>query len=351
MATKAPKIRTGLLGRAAIVVALFALAIAVAGCGSSSSSKGTSTAEAQSQASAVGNPPPEWAANADAWPAHNYDISNTRATSKASIDSTNVSKLNVKWRFALKGASVFGIFSSTPIVLNGTVYLQDLNSNVYALDSSTGKLKWQHVFNKPDEGPNGVAYGYGRIYGATASSAFALNAQNGKLIWSRKLIRNGSGPGSSEKAITASENRRSSSVCDRSCCTQTPSREHGAASSRPVPKNEYPPTGTWRLGPAASANGYSNANLDMGAGVDNGDGTFTFTEHTAGLVLKFKILNGPVLKDADGKPIIGAGVIDSVATFDVATGDLISLQETVHGPHPFRDGVDVCGPSIAYLTS
>jgi alcohol dehydrogenase (cytochrome c) len=191
MATKAPRIRTGLLGRATIVVALFALAIAVAGCGSSSSSKGTSTTAAQSKASAVGNPPPEWAANADAWPAHNYDISNTRATSKASIDSTNVSKLNVKWRFALKGASVFGIFSSTPIVLNGTVYLQDLNSNVYALDRSTGKLVWQHVFNKPDEGPNGVAYGYGRIYGATASSAFALNAQNGKLIWSRKLIRNG----------------------------------------------------------------------------------------------------------------------------------------------------------------
>ena len=47
-----------------------------------------------------------------------------------------------------------------------------------------------------------------------------------------------------------------------------------------------------------------NANLAMGAGVDNGDGTVTFSEHTAGLVLRFKILNGPVLKDADGKPIM-----------------------------------------------
>ena len=192
MATKTPKIRTGLVGRAALVAALVALVIAVAGCGGSSSSSGSSTAKAaQSSASSVGNAPPEWAANAGAWPAHNYDIANTRATTQASINSTNVSKLNVKWRFALKGASVFGIFSSTPIVLNGTVYLQDTNSNVYALDRSTGKLKWQHVFNKPDEGPNGVAYGYGRIYGATASNAFALDAQNGKLIWSRKLIRNG----------------------------------------------------------------------------------------------------------------------------------------------------------------
>jgi hypothetical protein len=95
----------------------------------------------------------------------------------------------------------------------------------------------------------------------------------------------------------------------------------------------------------------SSADVDLGTGVDNGDGTTTFTEHNAGLVLKFKIPNGPVLKDADGKPVIGAGVIDSVAVVDNATDELISLQETWHGPHPFRDGVDVCGPSIAYLTS
>jgi len=173
--------RTIALAIAVVVVAVVAVAaVAIA-----------SDDDSGGNASGVGQPPPEWAANANAWPAHNYDISNTRATTKTSINSTNVSKLNVKWRFALKGASVFGIFSSTPIVLNGTVYLQDLNSNVYALDHSTGKLKWRHVFNKPDEGPNGVSYGYGRIYGATASNAFALNAQNGKLIWSRKLIRNG----------------------------------------------------------------------------------------------------------------------------------------------------------------
>jgi alcohol dehydrogenase (cytochrome c) len=178
--------------RAAIAAALLALTVAVAGCGSSSSSSsgGTTTAKA-GHAAMVGIAPPEWAANTNAWPAHNYDLANTRATANTDINSTNVSKLKVKWRFALKGASTFGVFSSTPIVLNGTVYLQDLNSNVYALDRSTGKLKWQHLFNKTDEGPNGVAYGYGRIYGATASDAFALNAQNGKLIWSRKLVRNG----------------------------------------------------------------------------------------------------------------------------------------------------------------
>jgi hypothetical protein len=84
---------------------------------------------------------------------------------------------------------------------------------------------------------------------------------------------------------------------------------------------------------------------------DNGDGTVTFVEHNAGLVLHFKIVNGPVLKAASGEPLRSAGVIDSAATFDVASGDLIAITESFHGPHLFREGVDVCGPTIAYLTS
>ena len=53
----------------------------------------------------------------------------------------------------------------------------------------------------------------------------------------------------------------------------------------------------------------------------------------------------------DGKPILGAGSVDSVVTIDNATGDIVSIQESVHGPHPLRDGVDICGPWVAYLTS
>jgi len=105
----------------------------------------------------------------------------------------------------------------------------------------------------------------------------------------------------------------------------------------------------------ASATGKSielqSAGVDMGAGVENGDGTVTFTEHTAGLAITIRIPGGPILKDANGKPLIGAGIIDSVVTFDITTGDLVSFDETFHGPHPLRDGVDICTPAAAYLTS
>src|SRR3954464_12483607 len=177
------KIRTGNRGKVALArAAVVVTAVAIAGI--------TGGSAAGDSASPVGQAPPEWGANAGAWPAHNYDLANTRATVQSPINSQTVSNLKVKWSFPFKGASAFGIFASTPIALNGTVYLQDLNSNVYALDRSTGKLKWKHSFNKPSVGPNGVAYGHGRIYGATETSTFALDAATGKLIWTRKLIRN-----------------------------------------------------------------------------------------------------------------------------------------------------------------
>ena len=40
---------------------------------------GTGSATGADPAS-VGQPPPEWAANAGSWPAHNHDLANTRVS-------------------------------------------------------------------------------------------------------------------------------------------------------------------------------------------------------------------------------------------------------------------------------
>ena len=75
-------------------------------------------------------------------------------------------------------------------MLGETVFLQDLASNVYALDRSTGALEWKHLFKSPSVGPNGVAYGYDKLFGATETSAFALDPTDGHVLWTRKLTRN-----------------------------------------------------------------------------------------------------------------------------------------------------------------
>jgi outer membrane protein assembly factor BamB len=134
--------------------------------------------------------PGELSSASDEWPAPNKDLSNTRvATSK--IDSGNVNQLGVAWTIPIKGAGTFGNYASTPIVADGVVYTQDLTSNVQAIDLVTGKVKWSKNYNAPDVGPNGVAIGYGKIYGATSDFAFALDKDTGAEVWrSQKLTRN-----------------------------------------------------------------------------------------------------------------------------------------------------------------
>ena len=76
--------------------------------------------------------------------------------------------------------------SRGPIVKAGVVYLQDLDSNVYALALASGKLEWRYECNAPERsgpGPNGVAVADGRVYGETPTSVFALSAATGKPIW------------------------------------------------------------------------------------------------------------------------------------------------------------------------
>ena len=121
------------------------------------------------------------------WPAPNANASGTRAV-ESSLDSTNVPRLRVLWRFHLDAGHTFsGLVAATPIVVGPRVYVQDLDSNVFALDRSTGKLVWQHRFRSPNGGPNGLTYVDGRLYGNTNVASFALDAATGKIVWFRQL--------------------------------------------------------------------------------------------------------------------------------------------------------------------
>jgi len=139
-----------------------------------------------------GAPPPEWAASPDGWPSHNLDLSNTRADFDTRIDARDAATLKQRWSFPLPYAGEYGAFTSNPIVLGGVVYLEDPDSDVFAVRLSTGRLIWKRDYRSatPSGGPNGVAYGYGLLYGATEDSLFALDPRSGKQVWIRKLTSN-----------------------------------------------------------------------------------------------------------------------------------------------------------------
>jgi outer membrane protein assembly factor BamB len=122
------------------------------------------------------------------WPLPGGDVEGTRTASHSSITAGNVHTLHPVWRFALTGTpGATGIFSATPVADPDTVYLEDLRSNVFALNRTTGKLRWAHHYNAPNEGPNGLAVDSGRVYGATDTDAFALAAGNGRELWHMHL--------------------------------------------------------------------------------------------------------------------------------------------------------------------
>ena len=151
-----------------------------------------STQAAPRLPASTGKPPPQWAADAGGWPAHNLDLANTRADLHTRIDAADVSRLRQRWTYRLPYAGEYGAFTSNPIVAGGVVYLEDPDSNVFALRLATGKVLWRHAYHSvtPSGGPNGVALGYGLLYGETANSVFALSPRTGKQVWIRKLTVN-----------------------------------------------------------------------------------------------------------------------------------------------------------------
>jgi alcohol dehydrogenase (cytochrome c) len=122
------------------------------------------------------------------WPLPNGDLAGTRAASGSTIDADSVARLGVRWRFRLTARPSFsGSFASTPVADRDTVYVQDLRSNVFALDRGTGALRWARRFRARNDGPNGLAVDSERVYGATDADAFALSASTGKELWHRHL--------------------------------------------------------------------------------------------------------------------------------------------------------------------
>ncbi len=171
----------------ASVTLVVAAGLAVGGCGSTSS---PSTAGCAST-----SVPPAAPGAAAGWRLPGGDLQNTRDVA-SSITSSNVATLGVAWCVPIESTGVAGAagladgYATTPVVVNGVVYIQDQESNVMAIKLATGKVLWTHNYNSLNGGPDGVNVVGGTVYAATDSAAVALSAATGRQLWSRTLIGN-----------------------------------------------------------------------------------------------------------------------------------------------------------------
>lgn len=121
--------------------------------------------------------PDEVTANASAWPVAQGNLQATRAAKDSPITAETVSTLAPLWTVPITVSGNFSGITANAVIIDDTIYYQDMQSNVFALELATGKEIWRYDTNVPNNGPNGVAVAYGMVYAATGDTSvvFALD--------------------------------------------------------------------------------------------------------------------------------------------------------------------------------
>jgi len=122
----------------------------------------------------------------------NGNYEQTRYYPNRQINTTNVSKLRPAWIFQTE---VVDSMETTPIVVNGVMYVTTAFNHVYALNARTGEQIWHHKHNMGPIttyccGPNnrGVAAAGDRLFmGTLDAKLVALDAKTGKQLWETQI--------------------------------------------------------------------------------------------------------------------------------------------------------------------
>ncbi len=128
------------------------------------------------------------------WTVYGGNLFNQRYSSLDQISTSNVANLKGAWTYHTGSASSATSFESSPIVVDGKMYLTGPQSQVYALDAHTGQQLWKYVPELSDiaslplccgQVNRGVGFGQGKIFvGQLDSKLVALDAASGQVAWS-----------------------------------------------------------------------------------------------------------------------------------------------------------------------
>ena len=128
------------------------------------------------------------------WPAYGHDAGGGRFSPLTQITPDNVNKLQVAWTYHMNpipGAAATGArppnSTTTPLMVNGLIYLGTPYGRVVALDATTGKQVWAYQLASGDQPPyRGMAYWPGDkghapriVFGSFKGNMIALDAKTG----------------------------------------------------------------------------------------------------------------------------------------------------------------------------
>jgi glucose dehydrogenase len=121
------------------------------------------------------------------WALHNLDLAGTRYSPLDQINRSNVKSLTPRWLF--QHGVIDGVSNqTTPIIVDGIMYVTDSRGSVYAVDAADGHLLWSYDVTQMLGGGaregyvfrnRGAVYANGVVYTAGGSFLFALDAKTG----------------------------------------------------------------------------------------------------------------------------------------------------------------------------
>jgi PQQ-dependent dehydrogenase (methanol/ethanol family) len=115
------------------------------------------------------------------------NLGNQNYSSLRQINRDRIRKLGAGWHNNIEGGLTTGTNQSTPIVLDGVIYIESALANVIAVDGKTGVTKWKYTQTGGALTRRGVAVGQGLVYTlGNANTVIALNKDTGAVVWERQ---------------------------------------------------------------------------------------------------------------------------------------------------------------------
>ncbi len=111
-------------------------------------------------------------------------VDDTVYVGSGTIYALNTKDGSVRWSYATSD-----VVSTSPVIVNGVLYVGSYDAHVYALNAATGARLWQYatggrVYVDPIVANGTVFFDAGD----DETTLYAVNAQNGKLVWQKSML-------------------------------------------------------------------------------------------------------------------------------------------------------------------
>ena len=126
------------------------------------------------------------------WLMYNGTLDAKRFSRLDQVDTSNVADLELKWAYSIRALDRA---ETTPLVVNGVMFITESPSNVTAVDATNGRPYWRYVHPLPEDiriccGRNnrGVAILGETLYMSTLDAHLvAIDARSGNVVWDAEV--------------------------------------------------------------------------------------------------------------------------------------------------------------------